>query len=946
MTDRWQQIEKLYHSALELDRSRRKAFLDQACSGDGEPRREVESLLACQPSAEQFIEAPALEVTAKGMARNRPQSFIGQQICSYQILSLLGTGGMGEVYHARDTRLKRTVAIKVLPSNQMSDPERKKRFIQEARSASVLNHPNIITIYDIGSENGIDFMVMEYVQGKTLDLRIPRKGMRLNEALKLAIQIADALAKAHSAGIVHRDLKPSNLMVLDDGLVKVLDFGLAKLTEVGSGTGETLTLESLTEEGMIAGTISYMSPEQAEGKKVDARSDIFSFGSVLYEMLSGQKAFAGHTKMSTLAAVVKQEPKALSELVPDIPPELGRIINRCLRKDPGRRFHHMEDLKVELEELKEESDAGKLTGTTTSVQPGRRNWLWVGAAIVVATMAAGVWLFRGTPRKPQAAPEVVPLTSYPGGEGSPSFSPDGNQVAFTWNGEKQDNIDIYIKLIGSSNYVRLTTDPADDYSPAFSPDGRSIGFVRVSKGHGSLIVIPAIGGPERLVAEVLPRFDPIPYRQFDWLPNGKWVVTDGLSLLSMETGETRSLTSPLTKSESDFSPAVSPDGQTVAFVRGSPYSASAIYLLALTEDLKPKGEPRRLASLKGYYGNPVWTPNGLEIIFASGDLGESRLWRVRASGSREPEQLPFAGTSVYCPAISRNGNRLAYQQIQYDINIWRLSLSGPAVARGRPVQFVASTQWEESAQYSPDGKRIAFESRRTGVQGIWISDADGSHAVELFSRAGASCGTPRWSPDGQRLAFDFNPERNMDIYVIRASGGKPISLTTDSANDSPGSWSRDGKWVYFASGRTGRFEVWKVPAGGGEAEAVQVTRNGGETAFESLDGKSLYYTKEFLRPSALWKMPLSGGAESQVLPSVRWRGFTLTNDGIYFVPEQGTFENSSIQFLSFATNKVNTVIPMSGRFAEGLSVSPDGRFLLFSQFDQRGTDLMLVENFR
>ena len=278
------------------------------------------------------------------MAHEKPESLVGQQLGSYQILSLLGAGGMGVVYKARDTRLNRSVAIKVLPADKVSDPERKRRFVQEARAASALNHPNIITIHDIGSESGIDFIVMEYVAGKTLDQRIPRKGMRLNEALKLAVQMADALAKAHSAGIIHRDLKPTNVMVTDDGLVKVLDFGLAKLTEVGERRGrQHARCYPQTEEGMIVGTLSYMSPEQAEGKKVDARSDIFSFGSVLYEMVSGQKAFQGDSKLSTLAAILKQEPKPISQLVPDVPPDLEKIINRCLRKDPERRFQHMAD---------------------------------------------------------------------------------------------------------------------------------------------------------------------------------------------------------------------------------------------------------------------------------------------------------------------------------------------------------------------------------------------------------------------------------------------------------------------------------------------------------------------------------------------------------------------------------------------------------------------------
>jgi eukaryotic-like serine/threonine-protein kinase len=368
MTDRWEQVESLCQAALELEESLRPAFLAQACAGDEEMRREVESLLKFEKPGNHFIEQPALEAAAKMIAQEKPESLIGQQLGSYQIVSLLGTGGMGVVYQARDTRLKRSVAMKVLPRDMMSDPERKRRFIQEARAASALNHPNIITIYDIGNEVGTDFIVMEYVAGKTLDQRIPRKGMRLDEALKIAVQIADALAKAHSAGIIHRDLKPTNVMVTDDGLVKVLDFGLAKLTEVSASSDER-TLRSETEEGTIVGTVSYMLPEQAEGTKVDARSDIFSFGAVLYEMVTGQKAFQGESKMSTLTAVLKQEPKPISQLVPTIPLDLEKTINRCLRKDRERRYQYMADVKINLQELKEESDSGPLAGTQPVVRP-------------------------------------------------------------------------------------------------------------------------------------------------------------------------------------------------------------------------------------------------------------------------------------------------------------------------------------------------------------------------------------------------------------------------------------------------------------------------------------------------------------------------------------------------------------------------------------------------
>jgi serine/threonine protein kinase/tetratricopeptide (TPR) repeat protein len=347
---------------------------------------------------------------------------IGRTISHYEITEKLGEGGMGVVYKARDSHLKRFVALKVLPPEKVTDPERKQRFVQEARSASALNHPNIVTVYDIDQSDGIDFIAMEYVEGKTLDGLIGRKGMKLNEALKYAVQIADALAKAHAAGIVHRDLKPGNVMVTADGRVKVLDFGLAKLMETAPVGPEdtTLTERQSTELGVIVGTASYMSPEQAEGKKVDARSDIFSFGSVLYEMLTGRRAFRRDSQALTLAAVLHLEPPPLPA---ETPQELDRVVARCLRKDPARRFQTMADLKVILEELKEESDSGKSTAVQAPTRPRSRRFLRVAlvASAVLLLAAVGVFLWQRMHAKPLTDKDVLVLADFTNTTGDSVF---------------------------------------------------------------------------------------------------------------------------------------------------------------------------------------------------------------------------------------------------------------------------------------------------------------------------------------------------------------------------------------------------------------------------------------------------------------------------------------------------------------------------------------------
>jgi predicted Ser/Thr protein kinase len=355
----------------------------------------------------------------------------GTLVGPYKVLSQIGSGGMGEVYQARDTRLGREVALKVLPPERVADPERRQRFLQEAQAASILNHPNIVAIFDIGSQDGFDYIAMEYVDGEPLDLLIPKGGMRLEQALGIAIPVADALARAHGAGIVHRDLKPGNVMVTRDGRVKLVDFGLAKLAlRLGSGeddaTRTALSSGTHTVEGRILGTVSYMSPEQAEGKKVDARSDIFSFGTLLYEMLTGERAFRGESTLSTLSAILTLEPRPLRSLAPSIPPEVERVITRCLRKDPEKRWQNMSDIRIALAELKEETETGsRIDGArqrpVRAAGTGSRWSMLAGALAGLALVLAGAWwLTRGTGT--ESALDAPGVSGEPGapGEASPA----------------------------------------------------------------------------------------------------------------------------------------------------------------------------------------------------------------------------------------------------------------------------------------------------------------------------------------------------------------------------------------------------------------------------------------------------------------------------------------------------------------------------------------------
>jgi serine/threonine protein kinase len=873
----------------------------------------------------------------------------GTRLGPYEVLDPIGAGGTGEVYRARDSRLDRIVALKVLRADDGLDGDRQRRFLQEAKAASALNDPHIIGIYDIGAADGVAFIAMEFVPGQTLDRLIRPSGMRLSTTLNIAIEIATGLAKAHGAGITHRDLKPANIIVSDAGTVKILDFGVAKLRERISPDEEKVTQSSRpsTTEGTLLGTVGYMSPEQAEGKSVDERSDIFSFGSVLYEMLTGQRAFRGDSTLGTLAAILEKEPAPLAA---HLPVDLRKLVFRCLRKDPEQRYQHISDLRIALEQIKEETSSPMVTKRLPRHWKSLA-WVIVGSTVLsFVTVAAVLRLFRVNESTTSATFDVVPLTSEQGFEEDPSFSPDGNQVAYSWNGQDQDNYDIYVKLLGAPKPLRLTTDPADDRHPVFSPDGRSIGFVRVSNGRNAYVVTPAIGGTERTIAE-LPNTAADPISPFGsswssaWLPDGKSVVLDGLRLLSIETGALTNLVSDSGQPVTGWYPAVSPDGRTLAFGRPSGLAMSGIYLVDLST--KPRAEPRQLVLVNGDLYGLTWTADSRQLVYANGNLsgtsGTSKmLWRVAASAGAKPQRLPF-GQGVTTPAISVHGARLAFMRHTLDANIWRATLSDAGGTAPRPARFVSSTQNDWNPQYSPDGTHLAFESTRTGQSAIWVSNADGSNAVEVFSRADRHAGTPRWAPDSERIAFDSTAEGNFDIYVIRPNSRQPVRLTTEPSDDVMPSWAPDGKWIYFASNRTGRQEVWRVPAAGGRA--AQVTHNGGSCVYPSGDGLRIYYTKHD-GDAALWSMPVAGGDETEVLPSVVSRNFAVFDDGIYFVPRASPDGRSAVYYLSFTTGAVELVVPIEARVSMGLTVSPDRRRILYVENEDAGSDLMLVDPFR
>jgi eukaryotic-like serine/threonine-protein kinase len=877
----------------------------------------------------------------------------GRTILQYRVLEKLGEGGMGAVFKALDTRLDRLVAIKVLPSGKISDEDLKGRLIREARAASALNHPNIITIYEIetAERDGqkIDFIVMEYVGGRTLEHLIGTRGLPIDKVLKYGAQIAAALTAAHEMGIIHRDLKPSNIMVTDSGHVKVLDFGLAKLTEPALGPDADLTRTLLAQTGKatLIGTAAYMSPEQVEGQPADSRSDIFSFGSTLYEMMTGERAFQRQTVTSTIVAILRDDPKTSATGGPAFPQQLHHVVNRCLRKDPNRRIQHMVEVKLELEELQAELEAGSPGGKAAGVPAVKRRWLWPILSVSAAIAVAGMATFAITQHQ-QFRPilKVIPLATYPGLERYPSLSPDGRQVAFSWNGPKQEHSDIYVKLVAGGGPLRLTTSPDQDTKPRWSPDGERIAFVRGN----SILQVSSLGGLERKVRELR---SPFFGHQLAWTHDAASVIVPnaaseddpyGLWSFKLEGGPGKKLTSPPEWSVGDCDPAVSHDGRKLAFARWLTTSSADLFVTDMDG-----GAPRRLTEDNARINGLTWTPDGREVVFSSNRDGSFGLWRTRASGNSgtSPSRVIGAGPGAVSPVISDGPPvRLACARIGMDFNIGRIDLPITPRGAGSGIDIIASTRTDDSPRFSPDGSKVAFVSDRTGSSEIWLAKSDGSNQMQLTFLESSS-GSPHWSPDGLSIVFDSLTRGNKEIFAVSVDGGIPRRLTTEKSQEWRPSYSRNGSWIYFGSDRSRSPQIWKMPSGGGAA--IQVTRNGGYEALESLDGKTLYYTKSRSR-QGLWSAPLNGGQEVAVLPAVLTGFWDVADQGLYFFEMSGTSPSGlPLKFYSPRKRQIADVVKATKGGTSGtpgLSVTRDGTSVLYVRADQSDSELTLLENFR
>jgi serine/threonine protein kinase len=713
----------------------------------------------------------------------RGHGMVGRQIAHYEILEQLGEGGMGVVYKARDTHLDRFVAIKLLSPSVTADELRLARFVREAKTASALNHSNIVTIHDTGTDQGVMFIAMEYVHGRTLDAVIGRRGLPVKEAVHYAIEIAEALSAAHSAGIVHRDLKPANVMVTEQRHVKVLDFGLAKLRE-SAATAEdepTRTLGPRTDEGAIVGTVAYMSPEQAQGGVVDARSDLFAFGAMLYEMLTGRKAFRGTTPISLLAAILKEEPERLDTVITGIPSELERIVTRCLRKDPARRFQNAADLKVALQEVLEEDER-----TPAVRQTARSNWRWLAPTLLLAVLGAGaglVWLSR---RDSAASPLLVlrRVTSDSGLTTDPSLSPNGTLVAYASDRSGEGNLDIWVQPVGGGEAVRLTRHETDDHQPAFSPDGARIAF-RSDREGGGIYIMPALGGEPRLVVRnaSLPRFSP-DGAYILYSPGGS--ILGELHFVPLAGGQPRRLQEQHWSARDGV---WAPDSKHVLFLgltappglkRGEWYITTLDGAAPVLTGARDVIDRYGLLPPGGQDISPsLWLERDNQVVF-SARLGDSNdLWSISLSpGTGKVAGVPrrlTASTGLilsasFAAAPSTGARRglgiLALANLNDNVDLWSVPLDpNRGVSKGEAKRLTEDPAPDINVSVSRDGARAIFISRRSGGEHVWMKDLNSGAETQLT--AGNTLNwTPHISPRGDRVAYGRREGEKWSLYAI------------------------------------------------------------------------------------------------------------------------------------------------------------------------------------
>ena len=942
--ERWQQVKAIFNSAINYRPEERAIFISQACSGVENLRSEVESLIASHEQSGSFIDDPAFKLAAPLLVDDNSELKPGQTIGSYAVLSFLSRGGMGEVYLAEDKRLGRKVALKLLPSSFTKDDDRLRRFEQEARAASALNHPNIITIFEISQAGSCHVIATEFVEGETLRTRLNRTALTVSEALDIAIQVADALSAAHKAGIIHRDIKPENIMLRPDGYVKVLDFGLAKLSEQASPAvaAEAPTIQVRTGSGIVIGTAGYMSPEQARGLGVDNRSDIFSLGAVIYEMLARRKPFEGDTPSDTLAAILKTEPSPLSRVLPGIPAELTRIVTKCLKKDREERYQVVKDLWLDLKALKQELEfqqkAGDSPAAARSVLAAEPTAIFTeprqtversgsgtiteslsieikrhkfGAALAVLLIgvllaASGFGVYKLFNRPDMGTEHFwdinISRLTNSGNAIDTTISPDGKYIVYILSDRSKQSL--WIRQVSTAN-DKLIIEPAPVgyFGVTFSPDGNDLYYViKQNLDTGALYRIPVLGGtPPVKVSEKLD--GPVSFS-----PDGKQFVfvrgnypnpnSTALIVANIDGSDERELavkTFPERFAPIFFTgPSWSPDAKTIAASISTAGAGSRVAGFSVAD-----GKEQYLSRQTWSFTARVqWLPDMSALLVVAGDTpAAAQLWLINYP-SGAARRVTNDLSTYRAIGLTQDGKKFATVQAQGLVNLW-VAPDGDITKASRlstgNVSFYSSAG--NNITWTPDG-RIVFVSTEGGNPHIWITKPDGSERKQLTAND-ASNFSPVVTQDGRYIVYSVWRDGKRNLWRMNLDGSNPVQLTSGIIDSFP-SVTPDGRWVVYTAPSGAKPTLWKVSIDGGTP--TQITDHVVTMGVVSPDGKYIAYSypespDPQAPPNKIAVMPFDGTKETST--------FAMPATGTVLTIIQWSADSKSVLYTMTANNVTN-----------------------------------------